>query len=372
MTALALLTDRDLPWIEAVLDLLERCVGQPWRLALERLDDLQRADQPTTPRRFATVVAATQRLTGGRVRNARAAREARSLVLGRPVLGAVERQARIAAAAEQLGVAPAALETLLWCDLPRERPVELPYGRPSELEVAALANMQLIQRALRRAQSITLRTSDDPGPLLRTAARAGLLATASRSADGTTTLDVVGPLALFHRTSVYSRALGELVPLLGELRQFELELLVETQTAMYTMHVASPVLLPAATPARLAAVPYPIARLARQLARAAPELAVTPLPPPLAADTAIVCPDLVIERDGARVYVELVGFWTAEHVRKKLATYLAAGEHVILCVDASGACDDDDHPAEALPFTKHVDAAEILGALEEKWGTLCS
>jgi predicted nuclease of restriction endonuclease-like RecB superfamily len=140
---------------------------------------------------------------------------------------------------------------------------------------------------------------------------------------------------------------------------------------MYSMLVSSPVLLPA-PPARLAMLPYRLARLARQLGRAAPELAVTPAPPPVHAGCAIACPDLQLESGNKQCFVELVGFWTAEYVRKKLAIYRDAGVDVILCLDAGGACDDDEQLAEALPFTKHVSAAEILGALEAKWGTLCS
>jgi predicted nuclease of restriction endonuclease-like RecB superfamily len=182
-----------------------------------------------------------------------------------------------------------------------------------------------------------------------------------------TTIEIVGPLALFHRTNVYGRALADLAPMLGELRDFTLDIHVETQTALYTTRVESPVLLPA-PPSRLTGVPYSIARLARELARAAPELELTPVPPLVAAGHAIACPDLRVPRDGRRCYIEIVGFWTAEHVLRKLRVYRAVGAAVIVCLDASGACGDDEQPAEALLFRKHVAAAEIVGRLESEWG----
>ncbi len=223
-----LLGEADLPWIESVIDVVVACAGQPWRTALERLDDLQRATQPTTARRFTAVVAALQRVIGGRARNTRIARRARGLVLGHPVFSTEERQSRIDHAALMFGTSAQAIETILWSDLPRERPVELPAGRPHEIEIAAFANVALLQRALRRAQSLLLTIhGDDPGPLVRAAAQRGLLVTATniepreprrREEYGMETkIEILGPLSLFHGTGVYGRALGELVPLLAEL-----------------------------------------------------------------------------------------------------------------------------------------------------------
>src|SRR5690606_25863469 len=141
-----------------------------------------------------------------------------------------EREARIAYAARELEITCMAVELLLWSDLPRERPVELPRGRPSEFEVAAVANVHLLQRAMRRARSVRLRVWGDAGPLIRAAAARGLLTTLSihgvRDVDlpgvsgPVTVLDIVGPLALFHHTAVYGRALADLVPLLADCERF--------------------------------------------------------------------------------------------------------------------------------------------------------
>jgi predicted nuclease of restriction endonuclease-like RecB superfamily len=396
VSAFALIAERDLDWVSSVIDVVAQTADRPWRDALDRLDDLQRAAQPHAPRRFAAVVGAIQRLAGGRTQHIRAAREARSLVLGHPVFSAIERQARIGWAAEQLGTTPTVVESMLWSDLPLERPVELPYGRPTEIEVAAFANVALIQRALRRAQSVTLHASGDAAPLLRAAKLRGLLVTATMGPPSESppvdskpaspphvgtdlaseppatcdmTIEIVGPIALFHRTNVYGRALADLAPMLGELRDFTLDIHVETQTSPYSTRVESPVLLPA-PPARLAGVPYPIARLARELARAAPELELTPTPPLIVAGGEVACPDLLVERGDRRCYVEIVGFWTAEHVRKKLAVYRAAGVNIIVCLDVSGACGDDEQPAEAVLFRKHVAALEIVHRLDAEWGSL--
>lgn len=358
-----LLAEPDLDWVAAMLDVVTRNAGRPWRTALEQLDDLQRASQPTTARRFTAVIGAVQRLTGGRVRNARKARTARGLVLGHPVFTAVDRQARIDHAALMLDVPAAAIETMLWSDLPRERPVELPSGRPSELEVAAFANVALLQRALRRAQSLSLAIrDDDPGVLLRAAADRGLLTTSRYSRETGTFIEIAGPLSLCHNTGVYGRALADLVPLLGELRHWTLEIRVELPLACYSTHVVSPVLLPAAPP-RLIATPYAVARLVRGLARADRSLVVMPTPPPLRTPAHLLCPDIAVDDGPRRIFIELVGFWTRDYLERRLAAYREAGVDAVLCVDTLRAADDGVLPAEVLPYSKTLAIEALLGRL---------
>ncbi len=370
-----LLGEADLMWIEAVVDVIVGAAGRPWRTALEQLDDLQRATQPTSPRRFTAVVGALQRVIGGRARNARIARRARGLVLGHPVFSVEDRQARIDQAALLLGTSAQAVETILWSDLPRERLIELPDGRPSELEVAAFANVALLQRALRRAQSVQLTIrDDDPGPMVRAASQRGLLVSATvgsrvvatpprnAGAHGPTTIDIAGPLSLFHGTGVYGRALGELVPLLAELSHWSLEIRVELPLTSYSTHVSSPALLPA-PPARLVALPHAVTRLMRALRRLEPRWEVTPTPAVLRADSTLLWPDLVLDDGASRCFVELVGFWTRDYLDRRLAAYRAIGEDVMLCVDTTRAAGDGDAPPEVVAYAKTLRAEQLLEAI---------
>ncbi len=356
---MALLDETDLEWVGEVVDVVAAAAGQPWRVALERLDDTRREEQPRAPVRFGAVVSAVQRVLGSRARNAAIARTTRSLVLGTPVLTPAERDARIALAAQELEVTSAAIEVLLWSDVPRERPVELPRGRPSEFEVAATANVHLLQRAMMRAQKVTLRIWGDAGLLIHTAAARGLLTTLSRGARGETVLDIIGPLALFHRTGVYGRALAGLVPLLADCDRFELALLARSRDQLYTVDVESPVLLPA-VPVRLSLPDSDLLRLMKELSRIARDIAVTPRPSPIAAGGSLVCPDAILERGGRTLYVELIGFWTLEFLANKRELYRDAGiDDVVFCIDDARACTKDRLPPD-LPivhYTRHMTAA---------------
>jgi predicted nuclease of restriction endonuclease-like RecB superfamily len=347
---LAVLDESDLGWIAEAIDLLEQHLGKPWRAVHEAFDDL-----PSSRRQVAVVRGALARVTGSAAKLTAMARRVRGAVLGAPVLDDAAREARIATAAQALGVDAADIASLLFMDLRGERPIAFPNGRPNELEIAAIANVLSIQRALRRAQRLTLILHGDDGIVFRAAVARGLLVTASCT-ESTTSLELVGPLALFSRTAIYGRALGQLVPLLPAAAFWQLEL----EAPGWNQFLAAPVLLPAAPTDRVAT--YQPRKLARRLEDLDPGLRVVVAPTPLTVRSALLCPDLAIETGGKRRYVELVGFWTTEWLRARLALYAEAGVAIRMCIDRARGCGEDDpiDDPRIVAYDRTLDPAALI------------
>lgn len=358
-----LFDDGDLPWIAQLLGVVERSLGQPWRVLLERVEHapLRAGVRPVSPRARQAILGALRRVLGGRAARARVARRVRARVLGHPALDPAARAARITAAAAALGLASEDVEALLWADLARERPVELPAGGPpAPHTLAAVANVDLVQRELRRAREIELRVGGHAHGLVRLAARCGLLVQVAREPAGDLRLAIAGPLALFHATTVYGRALGALVPLLADQTAFELAIHCDLASGPHVRRVAPPVLLP---PYASRLKPSPAARLARDLE--AREHVVEREPAPLDVDGHVLFPDLALDHAGTRWFVEVVGFSTAEYLADKLARYRAAGARALLCVDARRSPALDEHPA-VLAFTDgRIDADALVQLVED-------
>jgi len=252
-------------------------------------------------------------------------------------------------------------ESLLWVDLAMERPVVLPEGRPAEIELAAFANLERLQRCVRRAHDLQLRLWDGADALIRTIARRGLIAQIRRDGDATV-LDITGPLALPHAAIVYGRALAAVVPLLAEPPRFELDLLCRFGGLDVALEVAPPLWLPAA-----AAAPHPPTSPAQRLADDLAMLghAVDREPPPIAAGDRVLLPDLVVDRRGARWLVEVLGFATRESIADKLARYRAAGfTRVVLCADLATAPGCDLEPG-VCGFLRCVEVDELFAAMGE-------
>ena len=346
----------DLPWIAQLLDVVEQSVGEPWRSLVDRIEY---APLRVHPSHRAAMLQALRRVLGGAGQRARIARRARALVLGPPALDPAERHARLATAAMTLGTTPEDVESLLWVDLAMERPVVLPEGRPLETELAALANLERIQRCVRRAHDLQLRVWDRATELVRTVARYGLISQIRCDGDATV-LDVMGPLALFHSTIVYGRALAQLVPLLAEHPRFELDIRCRMRGEEARLQVAPPVWLPPAPGPRR--VPSTAERLASELEVLGH--AVEREPPPIASGAHLLFPDLGLDRRGARWVIEVLGFATQEYLAAKLDRYRGAGiSQVVLCADLATApgC---DLAAQVCGFTRHVDVDDLLATID--------
>ena len=310
-------------------------------------------------------------------------------MLGHPALDTTAREARITEAAATLGLDPRDVDSLLWSDLALERPVVLSAGRPEARVLAAIANVDRVQRGMRRAREVELRVWDEPHGLVRLAARCGLLTHTTREPDGALLLQLAGPLSLFHRTTVYGRALAALVPLLANHERFELDIHCDFASGPRTLRVMPPVMFPPYT-SRLK--PSVADRLARDLE--VRECRVEREPPPIVVESTamrlvsnelpratnrrdvdddgdddddaphVLFPDLAIEHGGRRWLVEVIGFSTANYLADKLARYAAAGERVILCVDAKRSIVEQED-ISILEFTKRVDADALVERIDE-------
>lgn len=351
---------RDLPWIDDLLRIVEQCVGQPWRVLLERIEHapfvIDRREVPARARQVIT--SALRRTLGGSAERGRIARKLRASVLGSPALDAMTRQARIARASEELGIEAADVEQLLWADLARERPVTLSKRRPTARALAEIGNVERIQRELRRARAVELRVWDNVHGLVRMAARCGLIVhVSSERSSGAWRLDIAGPLALFHATTIYGRAIGALVPMLASHPRFELAIHCDFASGPHVRRVASPLLLPAHVD-RLK--PSLADRLARDLE--AREHEIHREPPPLVVGDAVGFPDLALVHRGARWFIEVIGFSTAEYLADKRALYRAANARVVLCIDAKRSVLEEQ--ADVVPYTRRIDADAVIELIE--------
>ena len=363
--ALHLLGDADAPWVASVVDDAEAAVGQPWRVLVERW---QAVPPRAHPARAAVIVTALRRELGGRARGGITARRIRRAVLGRPALDASARTARLNDAAATLGISPREVDARMWSDLPGERLVTMPRGRPSERALCAVANLAIVQRALARAYDVRLRMSGNPRAVVRIAALEGLIHTARRS-GAITSLELSGPLALFRNTTVYGRALGRLVPWLAWCERFELVARCDLGRGEGVLRLGSPLLLPPApAPRRFDSAIE--TRFARDLARVSTTWRVLREPDVVPSGDHLLFPDFVLEHrvDAARRWwVEIIGFWTLDYLVQKLARYRAAGlSNLILCIDAAREVSTADLPAGAhvVRYRRHVPIDEVLGIVD--------
>ena len=83
-------------------------------------------------------------------------------------------------------------------------------------------------------------------------------------------------------------------------------------------------------------------------------------------------PDFSLERNGTRIYVEIIGFWTPEYLKHKIQKLndLQEKESMILLVNRNLACTGSEFQADNLLFydkkIPHLEIIKILRRYEEK------
>lgn len=77
-------------------------------------------------------------------------------------------------------------------------------------------------------------------------------------------------------------------------------------------------------------------------------------------------PDFALQREGIKVYLEIVGFWTPEYLEKKIDKLKQVKEPVILLIDRKLKCSEKDFPSqEVIFFDKKIPANEVMQILRK-------
>jgi predicted nuclease of restriction endonuclease-like RecB superfamily len=219
---------------------------------------------------------------------------------------------------------------------------------------------------------VTVTIAGNARDIVRYAKLRGLLCvarTAPAEVPCGATLEISGPLALFHRTRVYGSALASLVPRLSWCDHFELsaECLLAGETRALRVRSGDPI-FPAERPQRFDSALE--RRFARDFARAAPDWELIREPAAVQVGHRLIFPDfgLVHRRDPMRqALLEIVGFWSPAYRAEKLEHLREAHiDSLILCIDEKHAFTADEMPAGArvVRYRRRIRAEAVLELLE--------
>jgi hypothetical protein len=369
------LTERDEVWIRAVLDAFDayvgRTVGEREEALPDRVRTLAREHGVSTRaadgvahvlrRRFTANVAS--RIAPARVRAIVFAEAARNV--------GFDRNASLRRASELLELTEAEVEASLFADRPAAKRIASPSAAPSPLEIVESYNLALVQGLLLRSERVVVEIREHVRAVVRFAKLAGLLCTCTLGDRGSR-LEVSGPLSILRHTTRYGFALASFFPSVVSTPGFTLEARCNLRGEPVVVHIDSTDRI-----ARTHKLPRDAdSTIERALARDVRKLSADParvaaLGGPWALEREsdavqlggrVFFPDFTLRHaSGARVLVEIVGFYTPEYLRGKLVALRAAAAHpMIVCIDESLACEDGDVPGVVMRFKKRVDAAALL------------
>ncbi len=235
------------------------------------------------------------------------------------------RQQVLAAAAHRLEISPATLEESLWSDWEEELVLER-IVPPSPQELLQRYNLSLTQTLLFKAVSLEFTASSNYQRIFRRLKYLGLMYSVEKGESVDHVL-VDGPASLFKMTDRYGTALAKLLPSIVQAERWDLEASIvggERHAPKLLRFI-----LNSETAKDLLKAPYAeeikerfdsaveaefsrsfnALRLGWTLKRE-PEL--------LRAGRYVFLPDFAFEKNNMKAYLEVVGFWTDEYLKKKL------------------------------------------------------
>jgi predicted nuclease of restriction endonuclease-like RecB superfamily len=281
-----------------------------------------------------------------------------------------ERKKVIGEVAGRLSIDPADLETALWAD--HEGNLLVKEFQPIAPEdFLKWYNLSLAQTLLFRATSMEIEIEDNFQQVFRKIKQLGLIYTIS---DGKIFLE--GPTSLFKLTERYGYAFAKLLPTIRESSRWCLKASISRKTfkgkRIYEFsldHTKRSIFGPESEPAEVdfdSAIEKEFYQLSFN------DWKVRREPSVLEAGEYAFIPDFSLDRNGARVYVEIVGFWTPDYLKHKIQKFnqLKEGESMILLVNRNLSCTGSEFKSDNLLFydrkIPHLDIIKILRRYEEE------
>ncbi len=360
------LRPHDDPWVraacEAHRDLEGLALGDVERAWSERIGpELRALGAPAS--QLALVRRELDAVSTSRVDAPRDPREVRRHLF--PLASVLPRDEALRRAAEDLELDPASIVATLFADRRPERRLVVPPELPDLAALRERCNLTLVQGWIMRCTELRVAVRENLHAIVRLAKLLGLLVDFV-DRGGTTELRASGPIALFRRTVKYGRALARFFPCVLGSPGFSAvadcvdgdaprRILIEAGDPLARRHA-----LPRATDS---AVERALVRDLRRLDtswRLVREDRVVPLP-----GGKLFFPDFSLIAGERRVLVEIVGFYTAEYLRRKAAALAAMHERCIVCVDAALDCGESAFTGpDVMFFDKRVDPKALLALAE--------
>ena len=367
------LTTRGHLWVQSLLDTLTACVGQPRDVVERRLQRPPRQGESWFAWR--ALAALMQRRHGFEVSAcAKPARLRQALFRQAGEAGPVEDRALVLArAAAELEVSPRELERDLYADIPAAQ-VLRPLAEPAGVDrVIEDYNLALAQGLARHAERLRVTMEGNIKAVLRFAHLRRLLCQAEQDpAGGPVRLSISGPLSLFHQTTKYGNAMAAWLPVLVRAPRWRLEAtcLVRDRRRTWSASHADPLGTTHRPVKRFDSVLE--RRFFRDLSRLAPHWEVLREADPVQLGRRILCPDftLVDRARGLRLPVEVVGYWTPEYLRDKMAVLRSLPGHSpwLVCLDEALAAAAGE-PPPGVPFFRfrgRIDTEQFLEFVERR------
>lgn len=280
-----------------------------------------------------------------------------------------ERKEVIDRVARKLSIEPDALEKALWADM-EENLIIKEFQAITPENLLRQYNLSLTQTLLFKATGMEIQIEDNYQELFWKVKQLGLMYSIQ---DNRIYLD--GAVSLFKMTERYGTSLAKLLPTIMKCKKWSIKASIMKKTIHgtriydFTLDNTTPIFsseLDSSIETFDSAIEKEFSLLNFNDWTSKRE------PIVLKAGQYAFIPDFSLERNGKKIYVEIIGFWTPEYLKNKIQkiNLLKEKEDMILLVDKKLACSGSEFNTDNLIFydkkVPYLEILKILRKYEEK------
>ncbi|MCL2172136.1 MAG: DUF790 family protein [Candidatus Bathyarchaeota archaeon] len=243
------------------------------------------------------------------------------------------------------------IEEQLYADLDAELFFEK-FTAPSALELLAQYNLCLAQTLLFECSELTFKVSGNWQKLFFFVKKLGLIYNVSQDETNNFCVTITGPSTLFKLTKRYGVNIAKLLPAIvaNQTWTIHAKILWKYTNEIYTLNMDNTKqgpLLNIPNPNNSAAdnlLPTSFdsaaeESFASQFKALCPDWLLKREPEPVLAGNQVLVPDFSLEKSGLKIYLEIIGFWTDEYLRRKAEKLKHVNVQMILIVREALACE---------------------------------
>jgi hypothetical protein len=286
-----------------------------------------------------------------------------------------EQRARIIeTVALELKISPETVEKFSYADLETELILE-EFEPLSPVELLQDYNLSLTQTLLFDSTEVTFTSSSNWQKIFYTAKKLGLIYEAFQ--NGSFWVKVDGPASLFKLTRRYGTSIAKLLPVIVASPEWAVEakILWKYTNEICDFKIESSKHQALLRKLRVLTVSFDSV-VEEDFAARFQAMSIGWLlrrePEPVLAGKQVIIPDFSLEKEGIKVYVEIVGFWTIEYLLRKIEKLKQVNVDMLVLVNESLACEklgrlEKHAKLNVIYYRNRIPLAPIIHHLEQRF-----
>lgn len=268
--------------------------------------------------------------------------------------------------AKEFGVSNDDVENAIFADLPKEQ-VLRHLDAPTPKELIRIYNLSVTQTLLFNATEMIFTVGAKYQQIFRTINYLGLM----YETDGNE-ICVSGPVSLLKNTKKYGSSLAKLIPYILQSDKWSIKAKIQMERGneprifTFKLNSTDQISLPIYEPKEEGFDSEVEEQFYKDFRLHASDWEIKREPTFIKAGNYVIIPDFGFFKNGMKLYLEVVGFWTPDYIKKKIKKFNLTDTKIIAAINQNLKCSREDFPGDVIFYRKKIPIKPILDILKRE------